>query len=215
MKIKELILQSKNPTALCTFYKDTLGLFSEIQSEDLHVYAGNTKLIFKKSHTSNPYHFAFNIPENQFAEAKSWLSKRVKLIVDKDGDSEFNFTDWNAHSIYAYDSDNNILELIARHNLKNANHTEFSAKSILSVSEIGIATKDVLTLSQEMQGQFGLAIYSGKESNSFKALGDENGLFIIVSENRLWFPDTEIAALHLPTKVIFENNENKVFSFSC
>ena len=27
------------------------------------------------------YHFAFNIPENQFAEAKAWLMARVSLMT--------------------------------------------------------------------------------------------------------------------------------------
>lgn len=47
----------------------------------------------------------------------------------------------------------------------------------------------------------GYLIYDGAGSDTFTALGDEHGLFIIVKRGRIWFPDTGIPAELVPLKV--------------
>lgn len=82
------------------------------------------------------YHFAINVPQNQFEDAVTWLSDRVELLSDTEtGDSEIFFEDWNAHAVYCLDPAGNLLELIARHDLSNDSDRPFGSENFLEVSE--------------------------------------------------------------------------------
>ena len=58
-----------------------------------------------------------------------------------------------AHSIY--DADKNIVELIARHNQPTASQSPFSGKSLVSISEIGLVTQDVMETVDKQLGAIG------------------------------------------------------------
>ncbi len=206
MKIAQLQLHSRDLTAQQVFYNQTLGLPAHRHANELRITAGATELIFvpAPSNETGVYHFAFNIPENQFADAKAWLSTRVPLHRAASGQDEFDFRDWNAHAIYAIDPDGNIIELIARHGLPNANDKPFAGTSLLNISEIGLVTPNVRAQVEQLITQYGLPIYDGAGSDAFTAVGDEYGLFIVVAENRLWYPDTDIPAIPMHTVVTFE-----------
>jgi len=136
------------------------------------------------------YHFAFNIPENQFAEARAWLTQRVPLVLGPDGEDLFTFESWNSHAIYFYDAAGNIVEFIARHDLPNSSNQPFGPASLLSVSEIGWVVADVRAAVDTLQNDLGLSVYANSLSDEFAAVGDPNGLFIVVKQERPWFPDT-------------------------
>lgn len=55
-------------------------------------------------------------------------------------------------------------------------------------------TDDVATTVAQLQGSLGLQRY-GTGSAEFVALGDEQGLFIVVASGRPWFPATGVPAL--------------------
>jgi len=198
MDIKEIILETHLIDDLKTFYADILELdIAAGNDNSIVIKAGATNIKFIESGNkkNNPfYHFAFNIPENQFSEAKEWISSKVQLIK-LNGEDEFDFKSWNAHSIYFYDTTGNIIELIARHNLKNKSDKKFSGKSLLNISEVGFPVKDVEKFYTKLKQSFNLPVFSG-DLKSFTAAGDENGLFIIVPEGRKWFPDCPEAKIH-------------------
>ncbi len=150
------------------------------------------------------YHFAINIPENQIEAATSWLSKRCTLIHDSAGKSLFEFSNWNAHSIYFLDAAGNILELIARHELVHVSQTKFSSASFLNISEIGLATPNLPELRDWLCDKFGLETYRADRyapGISFCPLGDANGLLILVAQTREWYPDTGVQAQVWPTEI--------------
>jgi len=200
MDIQELTLSAADLTAQHNFYENVLKL-PVIESDEQHlvIRAGKTQLEFVHAPVQGIYHFAFNIPENQFAEARDWLS--VPRIRAKDGRDEFFIESWNAHNVYFYDPAGNILELIARHTLPNASTEPFSEKSLLNISEIGIAAQDVKAFTESSS----LPNY-GSPSDDFAPLGDENGLLIIVKIGRQWFPDTGRTALELPLQALISSN---------
>ncbi len=206
MKITQLRLPDCSLQAQHAFYGERLGLPTRWVDDALHVQAGTTTLIFVPvaPEESRVHHFAFNIPENQFAEAKAWLQMRMPLHTDASGQDEFHFEGWNAHAVYAFDANGNIIEFIARHDLPNANATPFSAASLLNISEIGWVTPNVRKQVGQLATQYGLPIYDGNGSDVFTAVGDPNGLFIVVAENRLWYPDTGVAAQTSPVAVTIE-----------
>ncbi|MCB0261916.1 MAG: hypothetical protein KDE52_16265 [Calditrichaeota bacterium] len=189
MKIREIQLQTHDLDGLKTFYRDKLGLPILRQGKRAFtVGIGNSRIKFSIAEDDDKpyYHFAINIPENQLAEAKKWLSERVALI-EKDGQNEFRFESWNADAIYFYDPVGNIVELIARHNLRNASPKPFSAESLLSISEIGHPVDNVRLFCEHIRAELRLRLWDGDE-RTFAAVGDEEGLFIVVPINRPWFP---------------------------
>ncbi len=195
MKIKSLKLWATQLDALAAFYRDTLGLIISVRQNRFEVYVGYTRLAFHQAETAegSPYHFAINIPENQFDEGKAWLAQRVSLIKDRDGSDTFDFLSWNAHACYCYDPAGNIVELIARHSLDCAADGSlgpFSSRSLLGVSEMGLVTDDVRDTTHQLCTKFGLGVYDGAGSDTFAAVGDEQGLFIVVKRGREWYPDT-------------------------
>ena len=191
MEIKSLRLNTTHPQTLQAFYADIIGLpVVATSAHEFTLQAGDTALTFVQTEEAGIYHFAFNIPENQFAEAKAWLAKRVPLVRGPDGDDTFQFESWRAHAIYFYDTAGNIVEFIARHALPTATDAPFGPHSLLCVSEIGWVVPDVRAAVRTLQNEVGLSVYANSLSDEFAAVGDEHGLFIVVKQGRPWFPDT-------------------------
>ena len=119
-----------------------------------------------------------------------------------------NFEAWNANAVYFYDNNGNLLEFISRHDLENASTENFSSKSILNISEIGIVTENPLELGNRLIEKHTLEFFS-KNNNIevFSALGDDEGLLIIVKPNRNWYP-TQTPSQSNPTEIRILNNEN-------
>lgn len=187
MKIKELTLLTNKLKEMKDFYKHIVELkIIRESSNSFTVRIGSTDLVFKEteSETDPFYHFAMNIPENKLDEAKSWLQKKIILNTEEEEDEAF-FKSWNAHAIYFEDPSGNILEFIARHNLKNRIEHHFSAKDILTISEIGIVVDEVIPFVRRLNH---IGIPNWKEdSEGLTPVGGEEGLFIIVKSGRRWF----------------------------
>src|SRR6266508_493222 len=137
MNIQKLELLTVNLQAQRDFYTNILGLPIELTSSGLLVKAGVTEILFTAAPPDfdGAYHFAFNIPENQYYAAKKWISSRIPLLRDKSGKEDFESKSWNSDSVYFLDAAGNILEFIARHNLQNAVTRDFDSSQILNVSE--------------------------------------------------------------------------------
>src|SRR6266542_21302 len=179
MQIRELQLASAALDQQCHFYRYVLGFPVLQETPDVFaLQAGASRLIFTRTTDTRTgiAHFAFNIPENQFAAAKQWLQERTPLWRNTDGGDEFFFEAWNAHALYFNDLDGNILELIARHTLSSASDQPFSQKSILNISEIGIVTEDVPAQVAAIEARVGATVYCEPGSDSFTPVGDEEGL---------------------------------------
>lgn len=191
MRIERLVLTTADLAAQREFYEGLLGIECTCQTEkELTFRIGWTVLTFQwtSEPAPGPYHFAFNIPENHFAEAKNWLSSRAPLISDHQGHDEFFFEGWNAHAVYTFDPAGNILECIARHTLDYRAEGPFSFLNAQCVSEMGIAVPEPFF--ETTCRALGVAPYGGPAHPPFAALGDEEGLLIVVTEGREWFPDT-------------------------
>lgn len=203
MKIKSLKINASRFDRQVAFYSEVMGLqlISKTQHEAVFE-LGASQLIFKRSEAFEPYHFAINIPCNMEQEALSWLKKRVAIL--KDGDSEIqNFASWNARAIYFYDEDRNIVEFIARRNLKNAYEGNFDRNCLLEISEIGIATDSIKSVYRSLTKIVTLQKYDGGWER-FCALGDENGLFICINKRiKNWFP-TDDKAHASPFEIEFQ-----------
>lgn len=163
----------------------------ECKDDRVVVRAGASKLIFQPAPTEHAlarYHVAFNIPENKLDSAKAWMEKRTKILRGREGQEIFHFDSWNAHAFYFADEQDNLLELIARHDLKNAASGEFSPKDLMNASEIGLVVDDVPATMAQVKEQLGLPEYR-PGTDQFATTGDENGLLIIFKRGRKTLPD--------------------------
>lgn len=189
MHIQEIRLHTRDLAAQQHFYAEQLGLpLISRSSAALTFQVGASRLTFDQAELAPEpiYHFAFNIPPQQFAEAKAWLAVRAGQA----GVAETFFEHWNAHALYFFDPAGNIVELIARHTLSAASRRPFSAASLLGISEIGIVTDNVADTVAQLRSAFDAPVYRNSQSAEFTALGDDEGLFIVVRRGRLWFAGT-------------------------
>ncbi len=211
MNIRRLELSTKALQAQRDFYSNALELQVDLSADRLEVQSGNTILVFTQapSNFDGAYHFAFNIPENQFSAAKDWISSRIPLLHDETGKEEFDSASWNSHSVYFKDAAGNILEFIARHNLKNAVSGAFDSSQILNVSEIGLPSENVIAFANDLCAQLGLSVFKQEPNATFTPVGDDNGLFILPIKDRIWIPNSGVPAKLLPVKIHCEANNKK------
>lgn len=208
MKLSHIQIQTNNIGQTAAFYQDILELpIIEKHSDSVTVQAGNSILKFvEKTNFNSIYHFAFNIPENKLNEAIEWCKSKIDLIFIEDEKVITNFENWNANAIYFYDNNGNLLEFIARHDLNNGETEKFSSQSILNISEIGIVKENPLELGKQLIAEHNLEFFS-KNTNTefFAAIGNDEGLLIMVQPNRNWYP-TQTPSESNKTEVRIENN---------
>jgi hypothetical protein len=208
MNILYFELSAKELKAQRDFYADVLELPVELDSSMLRVKAGKTDLTFTQAPTEfdGAYHFAFNVPENQFHASKEWISRRIALLRDESGQDEFESKSWNSHSVYFKDAAGNVLEFIARHNLKDAVAGDFDSKQILNISEIGLPSENVIEFANELCTRLGLSVFMQDPNETFTPVGDDNGLLIVPIKDRIWIPNSGVPAKLLPIKLTGETN---------
>lgn len=212
MNIDSIEILTKDLKATKNFYENKLHLpIVEYDSKSITIKIGLSILKFVESSVESDsiYHLAFNIPENKLTEVTNWCNDRVELIRKEEEVLIAQFETWNANAVYFYDNNNNLLEFISRKNLENSEPEIFSSKQILNISEIGIVSENPLDFGNELIDKYGLNFFEkNQNSEMFTAIGDDNGLLIIVKANRNWYP-TEIPAKRKFTKIEVSNN-NKI-----
>nr|WP_294788184.1 VOC family protein [uncultured Flavobacterium sp.] len=209
MKLQHIQIQTNHIQKTTAFYKDILELpIIEKNTNSVTIQAGNSNLTFVENlNFKSIYHFAFNIPKNKLDQAIEWCRNKVDLIVIEDQSVITNFENWNANAVYFYDNNGNLLEFIARHDLDTLQEEEFSSKSILNISEIGIVTENPFELGNQLIEEHGLNFFSKNDNSElFSAIGDDEGLLILVRPKRNWYP-TQIPSESNPTEITLENNE--------
>lgn len=212
MKLQHLQIQTNNIQKTAAFYQDVLNLsILEKKSNSVTIQAGTSVLEFiENQQFDSVYHFAFNIPQNKLEEAIKWTSDKLDLIVIEDATVIANFENWNANAVYFYDNNGNILEFIVRYDLNNAQTEPFSSQSILNISEIGIVNENPLILANQLITQHNLEFFSKNDNSElFTALGDDEGLLIIVRPHRNWYP-TQIPSESNTTEVRIENKGTQI-----
>lgn len=209
MNIKTLALLTSNLEAEKDFYATFLELPTKLTSSGLHIQAGTTEILFSEAPSgfAGAYHFAFNIPSNQYQAAREWITSRIPLLKDDSGKEDFHFDTWDSDSFYFLDAAGNVLEFIARYALNNPTDGDFDSLSILNVSEIGLPSENVIAFADELCVNLGLSVYKQQPNETFTPVGDEHGLFILPIQNRIWMPDSGVPAKMLPVKVSGEGWE--------
>jgi catechol-2,3-dioxygenase len=184
-------------SAMKEFYGKTLeqGIVEE-RSDRLTIETGETRITFVSSSDTEGgrtpfYHFAFNIPENKIVKALEWQRARTPLLFIPEQNRAagyppevVDYSHWNAHSIFFLDPAGNVVEYIARHDLKNADSSPFSFTDILYASEIGLIVDDVAATAERLKDWASVPQYRGG-SDQFMAMGDEYGLLLVMKRGRV------------------------------
>lgn len=212
MKLEHIQIQTQDIQKTAAFYTTVLGLpIIEKTATSISIQAGDSVLKFVNDpEFESIYHFAFNIPNNKLDEAIQWCKDKVDLIFIKDQNVITNFENWNANAVYFYDNNRNLLEFIVRHDLNNAQTETFTSKSILNISEIGIVNENPLALGKELIAEHDLEFFSKNDNSElFAAVGDDEGLLIMVKPNRNWYP-TQTPSESNKTEVKIVNNGTQI-----
>lgn len=191
MIIQLLTLHTSKLQELKEFYCKLLKfpLIEELPSR-FKIQIGESALQFIDGNNEQEpfYHFAFNIPANQFLEAKAWIKRKVPLLTEE-GDDEIHFILSDAHSCYFEDPAGNIVELIARHKINHSSNGEFSANSIINISEIGLVVEDATEVGQKLEEVAIRARGDEKITNtslSFMHTAKNGVYLLLVGEGRTW-----------------------------
>ncbi len=177
------------------FYRDVLELPVTLSDRTGIVTVGrSTVTLMERSGLRESNHLAFTIPSNRFADAKKWLAARVELMSWADGETELCLGEpWNSESVYFLGPDSILLEVITRQHLANPSDELFSSAQLLCVSEVGLAAPEAADTFAQVRRAFGVDAFAG-ELPDFTPAGDQDGLLILVTEGRPWFPTDNLRA---------------------
>lgn len=208
MKIEKLEISTSRLNQQKKFYQQIMGL--EILNEDsktFEVRLGFSTIKLIQTENATPYHIAIHIPDKQEEKALEWLTSRVNIL--KAGNDEIiDFSNWKAKSIYFYDEDLNIMELISRRDFFKVGSSGFSSKDFLGIAEIGLATNNISEKFQFLKDHCKLEIFDGN-LEKFCAIGDDEGLFITINKSlKDWFP-TDDKAFGSNFRIEFNNKGSK------
>lgn len=210
MKFKKLKLYTNKLELEKRFYSEILGFkIIDESSNSFSLKIGWSELTFEKSAIEHKYHYCFLIPANKLNQALRWMEKRTKVIDIEDGRKIENFKSWDADSFYFYDASGNIAEFIVRYDLENNIESEFDISEVLGVNEIGLATKDVQKINNQLQTELGTKFWKG-DLERFGTNGSQEGIFLLPNYKlkEIWFP-TSIKIKPEPFEAIIENNRKE------
>ncbi len=213
VNISKLELLSNNIASQKEFYKKLgFNIIAE-NNKSFTLKAGISYITFVQTDAvKDPfYHFAFNIARNKIDEAHSLMKAQVELLQRTPGEEIIYFPNFNSHSIFFEDSCRNIVEFIARHDLKEDQQTPFSVKDLINVSEIGLVTDDVIATANTLNPLLKVSSYN-PAVETFCPIGDVDGLIIIVKKGRLWAVTKDRYGEKFPVKLSIKQKDKINYS---
>lgn len=197
MHIRRVHLTTRAPNEVADFYR-RLGCPVSDEGAAVLVSVGRTTLVFDHlDGMTGAHHLAFTIPTGTFDSARSWITERARVLHARDGEEVFEGPPgWNSRSVYFDGPDEQLLELIERRDLPPGAGQGLPG----SVSEVGIAVPDVLGVVDAL-GRHGVHPYGGPPDAGFAPIGDVDGLLVLVSTERKWFPTLDRRASTAPVVV--------------
>lgn len=186
MDIRQVQLATRSLADTARFY-ERLGCPVEAVDATVRVVVGSTLLVFRElPEMTGALHLAITIPTGTFDAAKAWIAGLTTVLGTDDQDEFEGPPNWNSRSVYFEGPDQQLLELIERRDLP-VDVGENTAVPLVSVSEVGVPVPDVLGAVEALR-RAGLEPYANPPGESFSAVGDVDGLVILVSPDRRWFP---------------------------
>jgi catechol-2,3-dioxygenase len=214
MDIRQVQLATRSLADTARFY-ERLGCSVEIVDTTVHIVVGSTLLVFRElPEMTGALHLAITIPTGTFDAAKAWIAGLTTVLGTADQDEFEGPPNWNSRSVYFDGPDQQLLELIERRDLESGARrvgagdgtgTDTGSDSdagvpLVSVSEVGVPVPDVLGAASALR-RAGLEPYANPPGESFAAVGDVDGLVILVSPDRRWFPTGDRSPSNAPVVI--------------
>lgn len=175
---KSVLLYTNKLKAMKRFYANVLGLdMKGSGSKYFTVKVGGTDLTFQEAETPSFYHFAINIPGNQFSIMKQWIREKVPLNRSR-GLTEIYYKSFGADSMYFEDPAGNLVELIGRRNRDLFG--PLTKEAFFNISEVAIISPHLYDVGEELQDS-GLPLVKRAEVNPEKVnlIGKEDAYIIL------------------------------------
>lgn len=210
MKIESIKMRANHLPEMKLFYTEIMGFPLMNNTEDsFQISAGKTTVEFQRAEDEPFYHFAFDIPDNQFEEAKNWVKQRVPLLTE-DGEDEVFFEHFPARAFYFLDPAGNIVELIARPNITEKSDVPFSMASVYYASEMSLVVDDP-TEAYEKLDQLGIPERDRKEPNpaglTFMGEREDGSFLLLTPPGRRWFFSDKISAVY-PMEITLKDGQH-------
>lgn len=192
---KSVILYTNQLKILQRFYMNILELpLLEQTDKSFTVKVGTSTLTFQKIDVPAFYHFAFNIPGNQFTLIKSWIKNKIPLNREG-GRDEVYFENFDADSIYFEDPAGNVIELVGRRYRDLFGSP--SPESFLNISEVSITTYDMTRVGEKIQ-DIGIPLWRSTEINphGLNFLGRDDTFIVLVPPGRRWYFSEQISDIY-------------------
>ena len=191
MDIRQVQLAARSLADTARFY-ERLECPVEIVDTTVRIVVGSTLLVFRElPEMTGALHLAITIPTGTFDAAKAWIAGLTTVLGTADQDEFEGPPNWNSRSVYFEGPDQQLLELIERRDLESGARRVGAGTDagvpLVSVSEVGVPVPDVLGAASALR-RAGLEPYANPPAESFAAVGDVDGLVILVSPDRRWFP---------------------------
>ena len=209
MNIQNVTMYASNFEQTKQFYLTHLAFPSASEDENsFSILVGQTTITLHKALEGDTpfYHFAFNVPSNQFDEAKAWAKSKVTLSTEE-GDDEVYFDNIDAKSIYFEDPAGNIVEFICRLSDATASDEPFSSASLQKMSEMSLVVRNKLEASTLLQG---VGIFNRSDEEilpiGLTFMGDraDATYLLLVNEGRTWYFSTK-PSMSYPLSITLTN----------
>lgn len=200
---KAVTFYTQQLKALQRFYMNILELeILETTEESFTMKVGTTEVTFQAYDQPAFYHFAINVPGNQFSLIKASVKEKYRLNREG-GRDEVYFPSFDADSIYFEDPAHNIVELIGRR--KRDLFGDLSSKVFLNISEVGIVTPHMTEVGETLQDA-GIPLWGSTEVKigELNFLGRKESFFVLVPPMRKWYFSHLEAETH-PLKATLTN----------
>lgn len=191
---KKLVLYTAELKQLRRFYMNVLSLpIDTITNNSFNVQIGSSTITFIQQEKEAKYHFAINIPGNQFTIIKEWISDRQALET-QEGIDEIYRVKFNADSFYIKDPSGNLIEFIGRRTRDFLG--SFTLDAFYDISEISIVTDDVNAVGELIQ-DMGIPLYfdSMIDETNINYLGKDDAFIVLTPKDREWAFSNEKAII--------------------
>lgn len=192
---KKVTLYTNQLEDMKGFYEYQLGFrIVEEDETSFTLSIGESQLVFRESERAAVYHFALNIPGNQFTLAKWWASERVTLNRQEGMDEVF-YANFDADAFYFQDPAGNVVEFIARRSVDRMGN--FTVDSLLDISEVSITTPDVEEVGEAIESMdIPVRGNKGIDPKSLNFLGSGHTYIILVAPKRTWYFSKQKSETH-------------------
>ncbi|HSJ36771.1 MAG TPA: serine hydrolase [Planococcus sp. (in: firmicutes)] len=192
---KKVTLYTNKLNEVKGFYEYQLG-FRIVEEDDFSfmLAIGESQLIFRQSEEPASYHFAFNIPGNQFTLAKGWARSRVELNR-QEGMDEIYYANFDADAFYFQDPAGNIVEFLGRRNMDKMG--DFTVDSLLNISEVSITTPHVAEVGKQLEEmEIPVRGNKGIDPDALNFLGQGAAYILLVAPKRTWYFSKKRSEVH-------------------